>query len=55
MSFFTIKITKIRETMNQGLAMTADVLQLLVTPSRPDPPLDSFLPIDFPELMSNII
>jgi hypothetical protein len=54
MSFFTNKITNIREKIDQGRSMTTDELPLLATPPSPDPPLDSFLPIDLPELTSTI-
>ena len=54
MSFFTNKITKVGEIIVQGRSMTPDALPLLVTLPGPNPPLDSFLPIDLPELTSTI-
>ena len=50
MTFFTNKITMVRENIVQSPSMTPDELPLLVTLPSPNPPLHSFLPIDLPEL-----
>ena len=54
MSLVINKIIKVKEKYDQGRSMTPDELLLLVILPSPDPPLDSFLPIDLPELTSTI-
>lgn len=39
-----------KKNNDQGLSMTANMLPILVTPSSPDPPLDSFLSIELPKM-----